>query len=281
MRRHLTFDCQGAMIAATLDEASEEQADGEEAYGTTGVLIVSGGNEVRSGAHRGQAFLAAALAQENIPVFRFDRRGIGDSQGDNHGFESSADDIAAAIRAFRSEAGVDRLILFGNCDAATALALHIKPQAGDTFILSNPWVIEQDDTIAHSPQQLRQRYWSKLRNPRALWQFLNSDLDVKKLSAGLKTAAKPTASTALPPLADAMRDKLIAFDGAVHFFIASGDRTAQIFAESLKSPAYAPLRQSERCHVHICDTNGHSYAGATEQQWLIDKIVEIARRLKD
>ncbi len=55
-------------------------------------------------------------------MFRFDRRGIGDSTGENHGFESSADDIAAAAAAFRAESGVTRIVGFGNCDAATALA---------------------------------------------------------------------------------------------------------------------------------------------------------------
>src|SRR3546814_3198101 len=54
VRHHLTFACEGAALAATLDEAP----------GTTGLLIVSGGNEIRSGAHRGMAMLAQRIAAD-------------------------------------------------------------------------------------------------------------------------------------------------------------------------------------------------------------------------
>ncbi len=53
----------------------------DDAPGTTGLLIVSGGNEVRAGAFAGQARLAAEIAAAGHPVFRFDRRGVGDSTG--------------------------------------------------------------------------------------------------------------------------------------------------------------------------------------------------------
>ena len=56
MRHQLTFDCEGATLAASLDEAP----------GTTGLLIVSGGNEIRSGAHRGMALLAQRVAAELV-----------------------------------------------------------------------------------------------------------------------------------------------------------------------------------------------------------------------
>ena len=49
MRRWLSFAVEGADCAATIDDAA----------GTHGLLIVSGGNETRAGAHRGMARLAA------------------------------------------------------------------------------------------------------------------------------------------------------------------------------------------------------------------------------
>ncbi|MCH7861093.1 MAG: hydrolase 1, exosortase A system-associated, partial [Proteobacteria bacterium] len=118
MRKLIAFPCAGETLLGTLDEAAE----------TTGLLIVSGGNEIRIGAHRGMALLAERVARADYPVLRFDRRGIGDSTGENRGFESSAEDIAAAARAFR-ETGVERIIAYGNCDAATALAFF-HAQAG-------------------------------------------------------------------------------------------------------------------------------------------------------
>ena len=52
-RLHLTFGCGDATLAGTLDTAP----------GTSGLLIVTGGNEVRSGAFSGQAQLAARIAR--------------------------------------------------------------------------------------------------------------------------------------------------------------------------------------------------------------------------
>ncbi|MBL0916111.1 MAG: hydrolase 1, exosortase A system-associated, partial [Sphingopyxis sp.] len=141
MRHQLSFPCDGATLAATLDEAP----------GTTGLLIVSGGNEVRSGAHRGMATLAQRVAAAGNPVFRFDRRGIGDSEGANGGYTNSGADIAAAIAAFRGAAPhVSRIVAFGNCDAASALLLH-QPLALDALILANPWTYEDEGEEADEP----------------------------------------------------------------------------------------------------------------------------------
>ncbi len=113
-RRHLTFECEGSALVGTIDEAE----------GFAGLLIVSGGNELRSGAWSGQARLAARIAAQGFPVFRYDRRGVGDSEGGNGEFRSSGPDIAAALAAFRNAAPqVDRVVAFGNCDAASALML--------------------------------------------------------------------------------------------------------------------------------------------------------------
>jgi pimeloyl-ACP methyl ester carboxylesterase len=133
MRRMIDFACAGDQLVGTLDEGQS----------TTGLLIVSGGNEIRSGAYAGQAMMAGLFATMDIPVFRYDRRGIGESEGLNNGFESSADDIAAAVSAFRAAAAqVTRIVAFGNCDAASALALYHDGLELDALILANPWVIE-------------------------------------------------------------------------------------------------------------------------------------------
>jgi pimeloyl-ACP methyl ester carboxylesterase len=131
-RTVISFACEGETLFGTLDMGL--------ASGAVGLLLVSGGNEIRSGAWGGQAALAAALAREGIPVFRFDRRGVGDSSGANLGFRASAPDIAAALAAFRSAAPhVKRVFALGNCDAASALMLHAALLPGlDGLILANP-----------------------------------------------------------------------------------------------------------------------------------------------
>ena len=140
-RRYFAFDCAGSGLAATLDEGSS----------ATGLLIVTGGNETRAGAFSSQARLAADVAAAGHPVMRFDRRGVGDSEGVNMGFRNEADDIAAAVAAFGAQCpALNRVFAFGNCDAASALMLS----GGDGFdglILSNPLTYEGEHGEAPPP----------------------------------------------------------------------------------------------------------------------------------
>ena len=58
-RRFHQFACEDVMLAGALDVGEK----------TTGLLIVSGGNEIRSGAHAGMAKLARTIAAHGFPVF--------------------------------------------------------------------------------------------------------------------------------------------------------------------------------------------------------------------
>lgn len=207
----------GAPMVGTLDEAP----------GTAGLLIVTGGNETRAGAFSGQAKLAAGVARHGYPVFRFDRRGVGDSNGGNTGFRGSAPDIAAALAVFRAEAPqVARIVAFGNCDAASALML--QSGAGvNALVLANPWTIE-DGSTAPPPDALRQRYAAKLRNPKEWLRLLTGKVSLGKLASGLRRAAGPP--SAATPLAREMAAGLSRFAGPVTILLADRDRTAQIFA---------------------------------------------------
>jgi exosortase A-associated hydrolase 1 len=216
-RLHLTFECAETALAGTLDMAQ----------GASGLLLVTGGNEVRSGAFSGQAALAARIAEAGFPVFRFDRRGVGDSGGENQGFRKSARDIACALAAFRVIAPrVERVVGFGNCDAASALMLA-KGAECDALVLSNPWTIEgADDTPP--PAAVRARYAEKLRNPREIARLLSGGVNLGKLARGLVHAGRRSA----PPttLANEMAAGLAAFDGPARILLAGADRTAQTFA---------------------------------------------------
>jgi exosortase A-associated hydrolase 1 len=262
MRHQLSFACEGAALAATLDPAP----------GPTGLLIVSGGNEIRSGAHRGMAMLAQQVAAAGHPVFRFDRRGIGDSEGANGGYESSAPDIAAAIGAFREAAPqLSRIVAFGNCDAASALLLH-QPLALDGLILANPWTYETecadetDDAPALPPASaIRARYLSRLRDPKSLLRLVRGEIDFGKLVRGLsalgKSAPPPTPGS-LPARLDAALANLAC---PATILLATGDRTAQAFVENCH-PGSVP--------VEPLDSPSHSFAGG-DAEWLADRILAI------
>ena len=260
MRRHITFPCGPDRLVGTLDA--------EVATGPCGVLLVSGGREVRAGSWGGQAQLAARLAAAGVPVLRYDRRGVGESEGSDPGFQHTLGDIAAALAAFRTEVpGLRRVVGFGNCDAAAALMLHGADIGLDALILANPWTLETDEAEAAPPAALRQRYLAKLANPREVLRLLTGGVNLAKLARGLRQAATP-APAPRSGLVDWMAGSLARFPGPVAILLASGDRTAQMFEAVW--PADDP-----RIQRHA--SSGHSFAGEEAQDWLLTRILETTR----
>lgn len=268
MRRWLSFDVDGATCAATLDEAA----------GTHGLLIVSGGNEVRSGAHCGMARLAAAVAVAGHPVLRFDRRGVGDSEGVNRGFEHEGEDIAAALALFRRECPhLTRVTAFGNCDAAAALLLHFRPGGPDSLLLANPWTIDAagetdgDPNAADAlppPAAIRARYAAKLKDPSEWWRLLRGGVDLGKLARGLRSASTaPVATGLVAELAAA----LARVDCPVTVLLACRDGTAQAFAAAWQSAAFAGVRG--KAMVEAIDSGSHGFADAEARAWLEARVV--------
>ncbi|MEE4315787.1 hydrolase 1, exosortase A system-associated [Erythrobacter dokdonensis] len=264
-RLPLSFGCGTLMLAATLDTAP----------GTTGLLIVSGGNEIRAGAFSGQARLAARIARAGFPVFRFDRRGVGDSEGENRGFRHSARDIAAAIEAFRAIAPqITRVVAFGNCDAASALML--AGGAGcDGLVLSNPWTIEEQAPDQSSdptppPAAIRARYLEKLKNPREIARLLGGGVDLTKLARGLARAVGP--DPAPSSLANEMRTGLTRFTGEVRILLAAADRTAQVF-----ETAWEAIGESGDPRIRRCAGAGHAYVEPEHTDWLEAQILAALR----
>ena len=241
MRTLITFSCEGETLVATLDDAP----------GTTGLLIVSGGNEIRSGAHRGMAMLAHRLAETGIPVFRYDRRGVGDSTGDNGGYLTAKADLVAAAAAFRSAAPhVTRLIGFGNCDAASTLAVFGHAAGIERIVAANPWVIEPIDDLPPA-SAIRARYWRALRDPAAWKRALTGNLNIGNLFKGLQRVANArqevdnaVAKRVLAALAEWQDDAAI--------ILAGGDATAIAFAAAAGTAFPA----------ETIDTASHSFTGA-------------------
>ncbi|GAA4643655.1 hypothetical protein GCM10023115_16150 [Pontixanthobacter gangjinensis] len=255
-RLHLTFECQQYTLAGTLDTAP----------GKTGLLIVSGGNEIRSGAFSGQADIAARIASAGFPVFRFDRRGIGDSDGENRGFRRSAKDISAALDAFRAiNPQMDRVVGFGNCDAASALMLAGGAEC-DGLILSNPWTIEQDDGTP-PPAALRARYLAKLKNPKEIMRLLRGGVNFRKLFGGLKQATG--GASEYSALAQEMQKAISKYNGfACRILLAKNDRTAQAFVSNWLI---------DESSTYFCEGASHAYVEQHAQKWLEAQILEVLR----
>lgn len=256
-RRHLTFACERSTLAATLDATT----------GTTGLLVVSGGNETRAGAWNGQARLGARLAEAGFPVFRFDRRGVGDSEGPNGGFRSSAPDLAAAAAAFRTACPhLTHVVGLGNCDAASALML--SHGAGlDGLILSNPWTIEGEDAPP-PPQAIRSHYRKRLADPSAILRLLTGKVSLSSLAASLRSALRPA-----PPatsLAREMADGIAGFEAPLVFLLAERDRTAQAFVAGW-------TKNDPR--IRTCSGATHSYVEPHARDWLAHEVIALLTSL--
>lgn len=264
-----------ARTIAAREAGREEKADALLALGRSEGLVLGGWSlgpsMIRSGAFGGQAELAARIARAGFPVFRFDRRGIGDSEGENRGFRHSAKDIAAAIEAFRAMAPqIERVVAFGKCDAASALML--AGGAGcDALVLSNPWTIEQDESAAEPdatppPAAICARYAEKLKNPREIARLLGGGVDLGKLVRGLVQSLRP----APPPssLAQDMRAGLSGFGGDVRILIATADRTAQVFEAAWDK--HDP-------RIRRCEGAGHAYVEPEHRDWLKAEMLAALR----
>ncbi|MGL4314184.1 MAG: hydrolase 1, exosortase A system-associated [Sphingomonas sp.] len=254
MRKIVEFDCVGDRLVGTLDTGGS----------STGLLIVSGGNEVRAGAHRGMARLARLIADLGCPVFRFDRRGVGDSTGANGSFRASRPDINGAIAAFRHHApGVRRIIGFGICDAATALALF--GEAIDRLVLANPWLHDDGDGLPNA-DAIRARYAYKLRDPSNWARALTGGISFGKVAKGVGKIAMGGS-----PRDRAMETDLFAAlkrRGDSVILVANGDGTGLTFLA-------AADRHDFVRGIKLIETDSHSFARNSDEAVLITALTEV------
>ena len=268
-RRHLTFTCEGSELIGTLDAAA----------GCSGLLIVTGGNELRAGPWSCQAQIANKVAVAGFPVFRFDRRGVGDSEGDNAGFAASSADIAAAVAAFRANVPtLKHIVAFGNCDAASALML--AGGAGvDAMILANPWTFESEaEPIVEAeaepamtpmpPSVLRRHYLKRLTDPRAIWRLLTGTVQLGKMASSLVDAARRDGATG--SLAQQLAEAVAGFGGAVTILLAENDRTAQAFKANW---------DKTDSRLRSCPGASHSFVEPQARVWLQGQILAALRSL--
>lgn len=232
-----------------------------------GVLIVTGGPQYRVGSHRQFVLLARSLCASNIPVLRFDFRGMGDSEGTPRTFEQVDDDMRAAVaHFFHAVPTMRELVLWGLCDGATAAAFHASDDARIRgLVLLNPWV---RSARGEARATLRYYYFARLRE-REFWRKLASGAlgvvaaaralgQVFRLAHGRDAAAAQDQD--LPQrLYHAMR----AFQGQVLIVLSGADLTGREFAGLQADHAHwrALLAQPHVRQVTLPQAN-HTFARA-------------------
>lgn len=264
MSQPLVFRCDDDFLAGTLHPAD----------GQTAVLIVSGGRQTRHGSHRGFVTLGDRLANAGYPVLRFDRRGVGDSEGDDRGFRASGPDIGAALTAFREACPRARKFIgWGLCDGVTALALHAS--GFDGLILANPWT--QDAEVGDALPQLsaiKANYAEKLVSPAAWRRLLSGAVNLKALVSGLARLVEPQRTS---ETAEAIRTNLQCYQGKILILLAERDGTAQAFTALLKSPLFAAL--SPKLEVEVIRGATHTFPGNLVETQMIDRCIAWLDRL--
>jgi exosortase A-associated hydrolase 1 len=212
LREISSITCEGEELLATFD--CQDNA-------TIGWLFVVGGSQTRVGPHRLFERLALRLAEAGHAVIRFDRRGVGDSAGEDRGYEASAAEIGTALAALKGRfRSLTAIYGFGLCDGASAIALAAPKLTG--AVLANPWVVEPVDDLPPAAA-IRSHYRRRLLDPTAWRRLLRGGVDLRKLARGLMRSGANEDDGLLRRFVDGIprRSRIV---------LAEGDGTAQAFA---------------------------------------------------
>lgn len=199
----------------------------------TGVVIVVGGAQYRAGSHRQFVQLARFLAHGGFPVLRFDLPGMGDSPGEQPSFEDTAPHIAAAINGFQQQhPGVERVVLWGLCDGASASLLYVDaiqdPRIAGLALL-NPWVRSE---VSLARARVKHYYWQRLREPEFWRKLLRGGVGwgaLQKLGHNVRSARGQ--GSAMAGFQDRMARGWLAFGRPILLLLSERDLTAQEFVE--------------------------------------------------
>lgn len=233
----LNFSCHGAALFGVLSLPAQPQR--------CGVLMIVGGPQYRAGSHRQFTLLARQFAAQGIATMRFDYRGMGDSEGEARDFTAIDEDIRAALDCFfQNAAEVERIVLWGLCDAASAALFyaHQDPRI-QGLVLVNPWVrTEQGAAKAYLKHYYLQRlleagFWKKIVNGEfRLWTALGSIIGQVGKALFRKNAPAAQGSDGMRVKSDAnlpaqMYQGLRRFSGPVLCILSGDDLTAQEFSD--------------------------------------------------
>ncbi len=253
---------------------------------TTGVLVIVGGPQYRVGSHRQFLLLARYLADNNIPVMRFDYRGMGDAKGEARTFEDVGDDIHVAIDAFfNNSPGLQSVILWGLCDAASAALFYgYSDSRVKGMILLNPWVRTE---AGEAKAYLRHYYIQRLINKEFWRKVLTGKFELQKsLVSLLKVINKSSANQAKDlstseegssgiSLQERMYEGLDRFQGWVGIVISGNDLTAAEFEDMVKtSKAWQKLLHAKAVKFHYLSEANHTFS---KQIWR-NEVAELSLR---
>lgn len=236
-----------------------------------GVVFVPGGFQYRAGSHRQVVRLARRLASIGITSMRFDLTGLGDATGEVQSFEQLSPQIQAAIDALTTQTPtVQRVVLWGLCDGASAALLHWEKAHDhriDGLVLVNPWV-RSEASLART--HVRHYYLRRLQD-KAFWQkLLRGGVGTKALGELLSNLrlAQQKKSAPVASFQDRMAKTWREFHGDVLLLISEADITGQEFIDTLRQdPRWAGCLDTPRLtHISLPHADHTNSTPAAEQQ---------------
>lgn len=273
------FDCQGDQLVGVMHHTVEPCDTGV-------VTIVAGGPQYRGGCGRQLVELARRLASEGIPVFRFDYRGMGDSEGEFVGFRFIERDIEAAIKEFkRNVPSLHRIIIWGGCDAASAALIHgYRFDSVVGIIAANPFVssVKTASVVQrrHYLARIKQlSFWKKVFRFEYDFSYFISGAISKLLPAEKVTEKNQAINGTIAGVSenhvDAMLTGLRSFKGRVLFLMSGRSLISKEFDELVESdPAWKKTYESgnsERWEIPDAD---QTFSSRESRDVMLDSVSE-------
>ena len=253
----VAFECRGSTLIGVLHHSSTPS--------DIAVVVVVGGPQYRVGSHRQFVELGRALAKAGVPVFRFDVRGMGDSQGEPQGFEHQRDDIDAAINALQQRAGVTHVVLWGLCDGASSALLYLHDTADARVVglcLVNPWV-RSEESLART--QVKHYYGQRLLQASFWAKLIRGKVGLGAVRSLLQSIARfrrSTSSTQALRFQQRMALAWERFPGPTLLLLSGDDYTAKEFIEhAVTAPMMASALKRPTIHRIDMPDADHTFSG--------------------
>lgn len=270
----IVFRCEGMECVGVLSLPAPRIARKDVA-----VIIVVGGPQYRVGSHRQFVLLARHLASVGVVTFRFDYRGMGDSEGPARDFEQIDEDLECVVDLVCERAGVTRVILWGLCDGASASMMYAaRDRRIAGLVCANPWVRSPEGLAKarlkhyYLARFFGKEFWSKLFSGGVSLRGSASELLRFILQA---RAGRDASSTGQVRIGQSFLQRMDAgwrsFTGPMLFLLCRKDLTANEFSEWVRADRRRrSLFASDNTRVARHAEADHTFSAEAWRRWAED-----------